>query len=64
MSACFADNVFVVESSLRAMADWYFVIRASRSVCAIVTDGIDLGWLGLRATRWKFADICVGTFQD
>ena len=49
MRACFADNVFVVESSLRAMADWYFVIRASRSVCAIVTDGIDLRCLGMRA---------------
>jgi len=42
--------VFATElSSLRKVADWHCVIRASRAVCASVTAGIDLGWLGVRA---------------
>jgi len=34
---------------LRKVADWRCVIRASRAVCASVTAGLDLGWLGVRA---------------
>ena len=49
MRACFADNVFVVESSLRAMADWHRVQRDSRAACASVMDGIDVGRLDVGA---------------
>jgi len=42
--------VFVADLLLlRKMADWRSVIRASRAVCASVTAGIDLGWLGVGA---------------
>ena len=42
--------VFVADLLLlRKVADWRCVIRASRAVCASVTAGLDLGWLGVRA---------------
>ena len=42
--------VFATDQSLlQKVADWHCVIRASRAVCASVTAGIDLGWLGVGA---------------